>query len=490
MVDAKRMKKFVGALGVLLILYKVIFTVSGCAQIVPPTGGPRDSLPPVLVAAMPKDSTLNFKGKKIVLAFDEYIQVDRPQEEIIVSPTPKTPPRIEAKLKEVTVTIADTLEENTTYSINFGRSLKDLNEGNPYKNFTYLFSTGSYLDSGSLQGRVVIAHTGRPDSTLIVMLHRNLDDSAVAKESPRYYARLDSAGMFRFNNISNGEYHLFALKDQGGQRMYTRGSDLFAFYSEKIIVGDSNVLKPVLYAFAEEEESGLSRGGKTTGSTSRTTGKSTPKKEKKLTYTTSLEANQQDLLSDLRITFSDSLVEFDETKLHFTDTAFTAISGYSLEADSTGKLISFKYPWRENETFNLILEKEIASDSSGLQLAQSDTITFTTKKRSDYGALKARLVNLDTVQRVVLLFYKADKLDQAKPALSKEVNFELFNPGEYEIRVLYDSNGNGKWDTGNYWTKRQPEKIISFPKKHNIRPNWDNEITLELPALPPPDADK
>lgn len=486
MVHAKSMKKIIGSLAVLLILYKIVFTVSGCAQMIPPTGGPRDSLPPILVAALPKDSTLGFTGKKIVLAFDEYIQVDKPQEEVIISPTPKTQPLIEAKLKEVTITIKDTLEENTTYSVNFGRSLKDLNEGNPYKNFTYLFSTGKYIDSGSLQGRVVVANTGKADSTLTVMLHRNFEDSAVAKERPRYYARLDSSGRFAFKNIAPGEYNVFALKDQGGQRMYLRESDMFAFYDSKIVVGDSATVSPVLYAFVEEEDKNGGKGGGRSSGPAKSTGKSNAaKKEKKLSYTTSLETNQQDLLSDLRITFSDSLVAFDDSKLHFSDTLFKPITGYTLEADTTGKLITFKYPWKENEAFKLILEKEIASDSAGLQLAKADTISFATKKKSDYGALKVRLVNLDTAQHIVLLFYKGDKLDQAKPVLAKEVNFPLFVPGEYEIRLLYDRNGNGKWDTGSYWEKRQPENIITIPKKNSIRANWDNEITLELPATPP-----
>ena len=143
----KRMLFFVAAV---FFTYKLVVFTSGCAQIIPPTGGPRDSLPPVMLSAVPKDSTLNFKGNKIVLAFDEYIQLERTEEQLIVSPVPKTNPVVEARLKEVTIRIKDTLEENTTYSINFGKSLKDLNEGNPYKNFTYLFSTGSYIDSGRL----------------------------------------------------------------------------------------------------------------------------------------------------------------------------------------------------------------------------------------------------------------------------------------------------------------------------------------------------
>ena len=477
------MKKTFCAVVIILLLYKLLVYTSGCAQIIPPTGGPRDSLPPVMLGAVPKDSTLNFTGNKIILTFDEYIQLERPEEQLIVSPVPKVSPLIEAKLKEITIRIKDTLEENTTYSINFGKALKDLNEGNPAKQFTYIFSTGKYIDSSSLSGKVTLAETGRPDSTLIVMLHRNFEDSVVSKEKPRYFTRLDSAGRFTFNNIAPGRYNIFALKDQGGQKMYLRNSDLFAFYDSMLTVGDNNI-HPLLYAFAEEPEErrpGSTKAGATTKAT-------TAKKDKKLSYSINLESNQQDLLGDLTLTFSEPLQSFDSNKLHLTDTLFQPVSGYRIEADSVNKLFTLSYPWKEEQDFQLILEKDIAKDSSGTELAKADTIRFKTKKNSEYGRLKLRLQNLDTAQHIVLVFYKADKIEKSQPVTGREVNFTLFHPGDYEIRILYDRNSNGKWDTGNYWKRIQPEKIVSDGKKYTVRPNWDNEITIELPLQPPGDV--
>jgi hypothetical protein len=475
------MKKVAYGFLVLIFLYKFLVYTTGCAQIIPPTGGPRDSIPPVMLSAVPGDSTLNFKGNKIVLTFDEYIQLERAEEQLVISPVPKVSPFIEARLKEVTIRIKDTLEENTTYSINFGKSLKDLNEGNPYKNFTYLFSTGKYIDSGSLSGKVMIAETGKPDSTLIVMLHRNFTDSAVMKEKPRYFARLDSSGKFFFKNIAPGRYNLFALKDVSGQKMYMRTSDMFAFYDSAINVEEKSI-HPVLYAFAEGPEEKRPPAGSGTG-----TKKPAQKKDKKLTYTTNLETNQQDLLSTLDLKFNDSLVSFDDNKLHLTDTLFNPIRGFTLlNNDTTGKIISLKYPWKEGEEFRLILEKDIAQDSSGYELAKADTIKFKTKMKADYGTLKLRIRNLDTAQHIVLLFYKADKIEQAQAINIKEINFSLFHTGDYEIRILYDRNNNLKWDAGNYIQKIQPEKIVVDGKKYNIRANWDNEITIELPAKPPP----
>ncbi|MFT3749211.1 MAG: Ig-like domain-containing domain [Agriterribacter sp.] len=481
------MKRMLFFVAVIFFTYKLVVFTSGCAQIIPPTGGPRDSLPPVMLSAVPKDSTLNFKGNKIVLTFDEYIQLERAEEQLVVSPVPKTNPVVEARLKEVTIRIKDTLEENTTYSINFGKSLKDLNEGNPYKNFTYLFSTGSYIDSGHLSGKVVIAETGKPDSTLIVMLHRNFDDSAVMKEKPRYFTRLDSSGLFAFSNIAPGRYNLFALKDPSGQKMYLRNSDIFAFYDSAITVGQSNI-RPVLYAFAEEPEQKKPGGPSSTPPAQRKT--TAPKKDKKLSYSANLAEGQQDLLSDFILTFNDSLVIFDESKLHFTDTLYQPVTGYTVLHDTTGKIITLKYPWKEEQHFRLILEKDIAKDSSGLELGKADTIKIITRKKADYGTLKLRIRNLDTAQHVVFLFFKTDKLEQAEPARNKELNFPLFHTGEYQIRILYDKNNNLKWDPGSYMKKLQPEKIISDSKKYTIRANWDNEITIELPLTPPEDVMK
>jgi len=475
------MKKLVYSLLVIVIIYKIVVFTSGCAQIIPPTGGPKDSVAPVMLKALPKDSTLDFKGNKIVLTFDEYVQLERPEEQLIISPLPKVSPLIEAKLKEVTIRIKDTLEENTTYSINFGRSLKDINEGNPAKQFTYLFSTGKYIDSTTLSGAVVVAETGKPDSTLIVMLYRNFDDSAVVKERPRYFARLDSAGYFSFKNIAPGKYNIFALKDPGGQKMYMRNSDLFAFYDTALMVGEDNI-RPILYAFAEVPEEPRFASSTGTGVKS-----GTKKKETKLTYSTNLDNSQQDLLSDFIINFSVPLQSFDSTKFHFSDTLFNPVKGYRIVPDSLNKTFTLTYPWAEGQNFSLVLEKEIAKDSSGTELAKADTIRFETKDNKDYGRVKIRLQNLDTSQHIVLLFFKGDKLEKSQTVSGKEVNFSLFHTGDYEIRILYDRNNNGKWDNGNYWQRIQPEKIVSSGKKNTIRPNWDNEITIEMPMSPPAD---
>ena len=104
----------------------------------------------------------------------------------MVSPITKNLPLIDYRLRSVTVKFKDSLEPNTTYSLNFGNAIKDVNEGNVLKNFTYVFSTGKTIATGTFSGNVLVAETGKIDSALIVVLHKNLNDTAIFKDKPRY----------------------------------------------------------------------------------------------------------------------------------------------------------------------------------------------------------------------------------------------------------------------------------------------------------------
>ncbi|MEO7766062.1 MAG: Ig-like domain-containing domain, partial [Ferruginibacter sp.] len=217
-------------------IYFISITGTGCAQIGSPTGGPRDSLPPVLISANPKLFTTNFSANKITLSFNEYVDVQDIQDNVLVSPFPKVNPTVEFKLRTVTVKLKDTLRPNTTYAINFGNAIRDNNEGNPFRNFTYVFSTGKTIDSLQAGGKVIIAETGKEDSTIIALLYRNVDDSAVQKRKPDYVAKLDSTGNFMFRNLSEGKYKIYALKDGDGGKTYNSKIELFAFADSEIVV--------------------------------------------------------------------------------------------------------------------------------------------------------------------------------------------------------------------------------------------------------------
>ena len=443
---------------------------SGCAQIGMPTGGPRDTIPPVLLNSTPPNKTTHFDGNRVTFTFDEYVHLQDLQKYLLVSPEPKVIANITSKLKTVSIKIRDTLQPNTTYSYQFGNAIQDINENNPLHNFTYVFSTGAYIDSLTFSGNVILAETGKVDSTLLVLLYKNLNDSAVYKEKPRYVTRLDSAGKFEFRYLAPGAYHLYALKDESGQKMYNNPSQLFAFADSVIHI--SNHVTPVeLFAYAEEKST-------KPASASSAANKKNP--EKLLKFTTSLSSNIQDLRTPLTLNFAVPLKNYDSSKIHLTDTLFHPISTAVILMDSTFKQITVKNNWIEDTKYKLVLEKDFAIDTLADELKKPDTLSFTTKAERDYGSVKLNFSNLQKVAHPVLQFVQNDAVVDSFKITSPTFTVKLFNPGEYELRILDDENENGTWDPGNFHLKKQPEKVIAIPKKISIRADWDNEANVEL----------
>ncbi len=457
------------------LVFVALITISlaigaGCAQIGAPTGGAKDTIPPVLLKASPGLNSTNFTGNKITLTFNEYINVDDVLNNVLVSPYPKVNPVVDYKLKTVTVKLKDSLLPNTTYSINFGNAIKDNNEGNPLKNFTYVFSTGNHIDSLRLSGKVIVAETGKADSTLIAMLYRNTDDSAVQKIKPDYIAKLKGDGSFTFTNLSAGNYKLYALKDGDGGKTYNSKTELFAFADHMVTIGPTNT--PVtLYASAQEKD--------TRGVTPVPSAKSTGA-EKKLKYTGSVTTQNQELQDDLELVFSKPLKKFDPSKIILTDTGYKPISPVQINIDSSRKKISLSVKWQEDMKYRLIINNTAVADSLGNSIAKSDTIRFATKKVSEYGNLVLRFTNLDLAKHPVLEFVVGEEIKLSSPVTANEWSKKLFKPGEYEIRILFDDNNNGKWDPGDYSKKTQPEKVIVLPQKLGIRADWDNERDIKL----------
>lgn len=455
---------------------------SGCANIIPPTGGPRDTLPPYLVSSTPRDSAKRFTEKKILLTFNEYINGQDIRNELLVNPVPKIEPIVDAKLRVVTIRIKDTPQANTTYSLQFGKGIKDVNEGNVLKNFTYVFSTGDSIDRGELEGNVIVANTGRPDSTLVAVLHSSFDDSAVIKDRPRYIARLDSVGRFHFRYVKPGKYALYALKDEGGSHKYLSRSQLFAFAQGPVTIGQIGEAQ-TLYAYAELAET---KKNGATGTTGTTPPAKKPKKEDtRLQVTANVSSGQFDVLDTFRLIFSGGLRVFDSVQLRFTNEDFQDIEArqYQWVRDSTGRIVTLHHAWPTGTRFHIIIPRTFGQDSLGRKLLQDDTISFRTKKDIDYGEVQVRVKNLATTMNPVLQFVQADRVKYSFPFSPRGVVRKvLFPPGEYELRILYDTNHNGVWDPGTFFgkDKKQPEKVITIRKKMDVKANWDNDWDTTL----------
>jgi uncharacterized protein (DUF2141 family) len=431
-----------------------------------PTGGPKDSIPPRLINASPALNSTNVKDNKITLTFNEYVDLKEAQTNVLISPLPKKQPFIDFKLKTVTVKLKDTLLPNTTYSINFGSAIVDNNEGNPYKDFTYVFSTGNQIDSFMLSGKVILAETGKYDSTLQAMLYRKTDDSAVQKNKPDYVARLNGDGSFTFVNLPAGSFNVYALKDGDGGKTYNSKKEMFAFADAPVSVSANN--EPVvLYASALEKESINTRTLK-------------PAFGKRLAYTTLAGLQGQDLLSPFELSFNNPLKKFEAEKLILRDSNYKPVPAASWTIDSSRTKISIAVTWQEAMNYRIIMDTTAIIDSANNHLTKADTIRFTTKQQSDYGNVVLRFSNLDLAKHPVIQFIQNEEIKKSYPLTAAEWSNKFVNPGEYEIRILFDNNNNGKWDPGNYSKKLQPEKAITLKDRLAIKANWDNERDIKL----------
>jgi hypothetical protein len=461
-----RFPRLLYSLAIIAVLYSLAVYNAGCAQIGMPTGGPKDSIPPRLVSASPSLEAVNVTSTKITLTFNEYVDLKDPQTNVLISPFPKRNPSVDYKLKTITVKLKDSLLPNTTYSINFGNAIVDNNEGNPLKGFTYVFSTGPAIDSFMLDGRVIIAETGKTDSTLVALLYRNTDDSAVQKYKPDYVARLNGDGSFRFVNLPAGDFKVYALLDGDGGKTYNSKKEMFAFTNTTVKV--SAATQPVLlYASAIEKEKLITTPPRAAG-------------DKKLKYTLSPSWQYQDLEDPFGISFSKPLKRFDTSRLVLTDSNRKQVSSAVWSIDSSRTKIKLTHKWTEDMSYRLILDSAAVSDSSNNTLAKTDTIRFFAKKETDYGNVVLRFINLDLTKHPVLQFVQGEEVMESHPLTRMEWSKKLMRPGEYELRILFDENNNGRWDPGDYSKKLQPERVIPLTQKLAVKANWDNERDIKL----------
>lgn len=444
--------------------------LSSCANIIPPTGGPKDTLAPVLVNAVPVDSSVHFTTKKITLNFDEFVQLSSNfGDEIVVSPNPLLPPLFEARLKTITIKLRDTLKPNTTYSIDFGKAIQDVNEANVIKNFDYVFSTGNYIANGTISGKVILAETGETDSNLIVVLHANLNDSAVKKLRPDYFAKLNGSGNFIFKHLPNQQFALYVLPNDYSKK-YDDSTKMFAFLNEPVLV-DSLPKSLTLYAFQEFKQK-----EKPPTTEPKKAKKSTEPEALKISFSTS---SVQDILMSMSIYTNRKIAAFDSSKIILSDTNFKAIPVRWL-TDTSGKQFTMQYAWIPAKDYILVVEKEAFKDSSGIMPVKNDTLEFKTKPVEDYGNLLLRFSNLQLEKNPVLQFVQGNDIIESIPLTQQEWSRKLFPPGDYIIRILYDENKNGIWDPGNLETKKQPEITIFIPRKITVKADWDNEVEIRL----------
>ncbi|MDD3876818.1 MAG: Ig-like domain-containing protein [Bacteroidales bacterium] len=210
------------------------FIIFSCANIVAPTGGSRDNRPPQVVEIVPVNYTTGFSNKKIRIYFNEYVKLNNLNSKLLVSPPLSEMPEVIIKGKSIVVSLPDSLLENSTYNIFFDDAIIDITEGNAIRNFSYVFSTGLYLDSMSVKGRLIDAFTLEPVDGAYVMLYDNVLDSVPYLEKPVYVTKSNNSGIFELKSLRHKGYKIFALKDVNNNLIFDLPNEQIAFLDSLI----------------------------------------------------------------------------------------------------------------------------------------------------------------------------------------------------------------------------------------------------------------
>lgn len=569
------------------VIALIISIFPRCAKIVSPTGGPKDSLPPVMVRSNPAMNSTNFNGEKVTLTFDEFINLKEYQKKLAISPPMAKNPEIVQRGKSIDIKFTDTLKHNTTYTIYFADAVVDNNEGNPIKNLMFAFSTGSIIDSLTLSGKLSDAYTLLPAENVFVMLYDQNIDSLPIKALPRYLTRTNKRGIFTFHNLQSKDYKIFALIDNNSNYKFDQVSEDIAFIDTLVLRSNLNNPSQVDTSFKAKRAVNLNlfkeenriqaligyerkqRNKLTLSFTKKPDGEVnlTPlnffadsswyiternaKKDSIIYWITNNRIGAMDTLKiKLAYLKTDSLQrlqpKLDTLKYIFTAPEEPKRKGRDKEKQEPKKKalqflcnikkdepiipnkpieLTFQLPIKDINTSQIkLLNLKDSTEISGIKLVQdsikprvysiynswvtdmkyrlivlpnafksysnlvNDTVKldFVGADPEKYGQINLTLKNSSKQIIVELTNENRDKVYERKISKHGEkVVFDYIAPGKYTFRFIEDSNGNGKWDTGWYLKKIQPEQVFYYfdPKTKGIltvRANWENDISFDL----------
>jgi len=513
----------------------LIFSVINCAKKASPTGGPKDTIPPVLISASPKLNTTFFDKEEVKFIFNEYVQLDDIDKQLIISPPLKIGgyklhPTMSAS-KKITLSILDTLLENTTYTFNFGEGIKDYNEGNKMSFFSYTISTGAEIDSLNLKGLIKDAIEMEPDDFISLQLYpidSSFNDSAIYRKKPFYVTSTLDSTVFEFKNLKAGKYELIALKDFSNNYYFDQNVDQIGFlntpitlpldsiielkiFKEKTIFswadpffinnhhighgyyGDyenqkfkllSDVPKSFEYLITKNRETDTLnywfKGIKTDSLKFEYPINDTIKTELvnfKNPIKDSLVINQMtigsiDLTEKFKLSSNLPIISSDSSLVKIRKKDSTLVSS-KISIDENYDRIEIDFKLIPNDTYNIQLLPNALKDFWG---NTHDTLNYrvSTKKIEDYGNIFIQLLYEESYEFILELL-KDGKVVRSynKPNEDSNYSFKLLDPGKYFLRLIKDKNNNDKWDTGNYLEKIQPEEVIYFPFELELRANWD-----------------
>ncbi|MGW8123411.1 Ig-like domain-containing protein [Roseivirga echinicomitans] len=217
-----------------ILLIILLTFISSCARISSPTGGPQDKEPPILVSSNPKDGQTQYNQKTITLVFDEAITARSIENNLII--TPSMAGNFKTKIKRNTIQLLfdSAWRENTTYSLNFGNSIEDLNEGNVPSNLFLSFATGETIDSLTISGTITNLYTGEPIKQALVSLYPSSDTLDITSGAALYLTKTDSAGNYRFQNLPTGNFLVYGVLDKNNNSKADTDKELYGFLKDTV----------------------------------------------------------------------------------------------------------------------------------------------------------------------------------------------------------------------------------------------------------------
>lgn len=533
------MPVFTNVWGKQKFLFASIILLASCAQIVAPTGGAKDTTPPIVEKEVPSNKTTNFDSDKITIKFDEYIQVKDAEEQIVISPPMSEKPIFTVSGKSLIVQLMGKLKPGVTYTINFGNSIADNHESNVLGNYSYVFSTGPVIDTLSITGSIKQAFDLKTEKGLSVCLYPidSFTDSTIFKQRPQYFTKTNEAGFFTLPNLPNATFKMIVFKDDNKNLKYD-ASELIAFYDQSVKTADTLGLTPFFYftpntysinrlidtfsrepgrfTFVVYKPNGVIikpsvtvpfqtffKKGKDNIDTITLFSASwktdsvlfnyhTPQydsvvlvKPRKISKVGKLE-----LVLKKDIELNDSFLI---TLNHPFDIFYTDTSRFTLKEDSillkpvvissqNKEHIKLYYPLKEKTRYSLTLNDSAIKDIYG-NFSKADKLLFTSKGIKDYSTLALSVIHPNDKHQYILQL-----IDEGETKVIKEytitqnttINLDYILPAKYRVKLIRDINSNGIWDNGDYMAHKQPERVFYYPEVLTLRAYWDLEQSIDM----------
>ncbi len=532
--------RFIAFWAIVNLFFFLIFQFNSCAIVKAPTGGNKDTIPPIALGSIPKNYTKNFVGDRVTILFNEFIKIKDQNSSVQVSPEPEKTASIKVVKKSIEIRFKSPLEKNRTYAINFGNSIIDYNEGNTLDNYRYVLSTGPYIDSLKISGTVSDALDTAIKKDVYVIIQPANSDTAIYKSKPFLFTTTDKEGTFTLENLPSGNFNIYALEESNKNKRFDSKAEHIAFINNVIhLKKDTSGIN--LHLFLENDTSlkvlkknlkdGLLKVLFTQPSDSL---EFTPKPEmkskeyiienhgrgdtvfvwlpdpnqdsvvllikrknhnpielvqqnfnkpKKITPFTTEDNIKQDILTPnipLEITFSRPVSKLDFNKIQIVEDSLKYNADSIIQSDLSSRRYRIYYAWVTGKRYNLQLEKNTLTDIYGGKNQGYDH-GFNLGEDKNYGIINLKI----TVP--IKGNYLIELLDESFQPLQKKVvtsdatlPYKYIIPGKYRFRITYDTNKNGRYDTGDLSKKIQPERIVNS-KEITVRANFEINPSFPIP---------